>query len=67
MSTEAGDGMNEEARALLLQDLLRKEFVSIPIEHWGYFFPCHVAVWRFIQTARPGILGELQAGFDEEP
>jgi hypothetical protein len=59
--------MSEEARALLLQELLRKELVSIPIEHWGYFFPCHVAVWRFIQALRPGVLGELQAGFDNEP
>jgi hypothetical protein len=67
MSTEASAGMDEEARTLLLQELLRKELVSIPIEHWGYFFPFHVAVWRFIQATRPGVLGELQAGFDKEP
>lgn len=53
--------------ALSLETLLRTELLSIPFEHWGYFFPCHVAAWRFIQDTRPGILGELQAGYDTEP
>jgi hypothetical protein len=59
--------MTGDAEALLLREALRKELVAIPIEHWGYFFPCHVGVWRFIQATRPGTLGELEAGFDQEP
>jgi len=51
----------------LLAMLLRKELCSIPIAHWGYFFPCHVAVWRFIEAARPGAIGGLDAGYDSEP
>ena len=53
--------------AVSLEALLRKELLSIPFEHWGYFFPCHVAAWRFIQDVRPGVLGELQAGYKTEP
>ena len=65
MSTEAGEGLDDGG--VLLQDLIRKELLSIPIGQWGYFFPCHVAVWRFIEARRPGVLGELRAGFDAEP
>ena len=34
---------------------------------WGSFFPCLISVWRFIEVRRPGILGELRAGYDSEP
>jgi hypothetical protein len=65
-STDAADA-SSPLDALLLGDFLRRELVAIPIEHWGYFFPCHVAVWRFIQAKRPGTLGDLNAGYDKEP
>jgi len=48
-------------------DLIRAELANVPIDHWGFFFPCHVAVWRFIQVMRPGILSELKAYFKDEP
>src|SRR5215471_16238794 len=51
----------------LLMKLIRTELVSIPIEHWGFFFPAQVAVWRFIEAKRPGVLGELKATFRDEP
>ncbi len=51
----------------LLNELLRAEMSTIPIEHWGFFFPGHVAVWRFIEAKRPGVLGPLKAGFRSEP
>lgn len=48
-------------------DLFRAELSSIPIEHWGYFFPATVALWRIIEEIRRGVLGEVNAGYDEEP
>jgi hypothetical protein len=48
-------------------DILRAELVSIPLEHWGYFFPATVALWRFIRLSRPDLLGELSAGYKGEP
>ena len=47
--------------------LLRAELVAIPLEHWGYFFPATVAIWRFVQQSRPDLLGELSAGYKREP
>ena len=57
----------EKSDADLLQQLIRAEMRNIPIEHWGFFFPCHVAAWRFIEAKRPEILGPLKAGFRSEP
>ena len=54
-------------RPEVLLEYLEAELCNIPIEHWGFFYPCHVGVWRFIGDTWPGILGELQSGFDEEP
>jgi hypothetical protein len=51
----------------VLSNLLQEEFLNLPIAHWGYFFPCHVAVWRFINRMRPGALGELRAGYKDVP
>lgn len=48
-------------------ELIRQELTNIPVEHWGFFFPSHVAVWRFISEMRPGVLGELRAHFKDEP
>jgi hypothetical protein len=53
--------------ALTLSELIRTELLAVPIAMWGSFFPCLVAIWRFIELRRPGILGELRAGFDSEP
>jgi hypothetical protein len=53
--------------ANLLGRLLRNELANMPIEHWGFFFPAHVAVWRFIETTRPGVLGPLKARFSDQP
>ncbi|HVT43621.1 MAG TPA: hypothetical protein VMT00_04455 [Thermoanaerobaculia bacterium] len=50
-----------------LLDLVRAELVNIPIEQWEFFFPVQVAVWRFISERRPGVLGELDAGFSNAP
>lgn len=47
--------------------MLENELSAVPLAHWGYFFPCHVAVWKFIEEFRPGVLGGLQAGYDNEP
>ena len=56
-----------DSPASFLKDLIRREIASIPIAHWGYFYPVHVAVWRFIEAERPGVLGELHSGYDTEP
>ena len=64
MSGEGGGG--EEGRTRLM-DLVRTELVNIPVANWGFFFPCHVAVWRYIERMRPGVFGELKAYFKGEP
>jgi hypothetical protein len=48
-------------------ELIRTEFSNVPLEHWGYFFPCHVAVWRYIEARYPGVVGPLRAGYSGEP
>jgi hypothetical protein len=50
-----------------LRGLIEAELVATPLVHWAYFFPCHVALWRFIEATRPGVVGPLSAGFDTEP
>jgi hypothetical protein len=50
-----------------LSDLLRRELSTVPVRQWGYFFPVHLAVWRFIEAERPGVIGDLKAGYDREP
>ena len=50
-----------------LSRLIRSELTNIPLTQWGFFFPIHVAVWRFVRSVRPTLLGELNAGFDDEP
>lgn len=50
-----------------LMGLIRRELVSIPVSHWGFFFPCHIAVWRFIEIKRPGSIGTLKATYRDEP
>ncbi len=61
------DRLCDGTAAGALGRLLQSELSNIPLEHWGFFFPCHVAVWRFIELERSGILGGLDAGFDVEP
>ena len=50
-----------------LAELLRAEFRNIPLEHWGFFFPGAVALWRLVHESRPDLLGELSAGYKTEP
>lgn len=57
----------ELSDADLLNRLMRTEMTNVPFEHWGFFFPGHVAVWRFIEAKRPGVLGQLKAAFRSEP
>ena len=56
-----------QSEAKRLSELLRSEFLRIPLEHWGFFFPGAVALWRFVQESRPDLLGQLSGGFDKEP
>jgi hypothetical protein len=60
MSTDDADGT-------LLQGLIRAELLAVWLDHWGYFFPAHIAVWRFIREKRPSALDVLNAGYDTEP
>ena len=50
-----------------LRELIRSELLSIPLDQWGFFFPVHVAVWRFLHGLKPTLIGELDAGYDGEP
>jgi hypothetical protein len=50
-----------------LMGFVRGELTNIPIEHWGFFFPVHIAVWRFIEAMRPGVLGQVKAHFQGQP
>ncbi len=50
-----------------LLSIVKNELNTIPINQWGYFFPFHIAVWRFIEEIQPGFLGELKAGYDDGP
>jgi hypothetical protein len=59
--------MPDAADASALQELLQNELVNIPLDQWGFFFPAHVAVWRFIHKKRPLALGDVNAGYDTEP
>jgi hypothetical protein len=56
-----------QEQAIRYIELIRSELANIPVEHWGYFFPATVALWRFIEEERPGILGEVSAGYDQQP
>jgi hypothetical protein len=66
-NTDGSASRSQTSDGDLLMKLVRTELVSIPIEHWGFFFPMHVAVWRFIEAKRPGVLGGLKATFRDEP
>ena len=55
--------MSTQSREVLLKHL-QHELCSIPLEHWGHFFPCLVATWRFIEELRPSTLGALNCGYD---
>ncbi len=50
-----------------LVDLLKARIKGVPIENWGYFYPCHLAAWDFIESKWPGKLGPVKSGFDSEP
>jgi len=52
---------------LKLKQHLRDTLCEIPIDSWGYFFPCLVAAWRLIHSTHSEILGSLDASFNGEP
>ncbi len=47
--------------------LIAAELHTVPLANWGFFFPCHLAAWRFIHVRRPSRLGPLKARWDSEP
>jgi len=51
----------------LLVKLLKESISATWILKWGYCYPFDLAVWRFIEKTRPGILGPLNSEYDEEP
>ena len=51
----------------LLKLLLTRELQSLGVNKWGFFFPCYLAIWKFIEIRRPQALGSLNAGYDSEP
>lgn len=57
----------EKHDTALLEQLIREEFMNIPIMKWGYFFPCTIAIWRYIEERWPGTLGEVHASYRDEP
>jgi hypothetical protein len=59
--------VTDETSAERLTALIRAELANTPIDRWGYFFPCHIAVWRFIEAMRPGVLAPVKASFKAEP
>jgi hypothetical protein len=48
-----------------LQEALKVELSSIPLEHWPGHFPCIIAILRFLECARPGTVRLERAGVDE--
>jgi hypothetical protein len=57
--------LSDEARNLLID--LKREFTTITIRQWGYFFPCLTATWSFIAVTRPGTLGSMKAEYVKGP
>lgn len=55
---------NEGSR---LKAHLLTELSTIPLHSWRFFFPFSIAVWRFIQELRPGVLDELRAELRDYP
>jgi hypothetical protein len=53
--------------ASFLQRLIRNELLAIRLDHWGFFFPAHVAVWRFLHDRHPSAFDDVKAGYDTEP
>ena len=66
LSAEPGTATGH-ADGSLLQGLIRAELGRLRLDHWGYFFPAHLAVWRFIREQRPSALDEVKCGYDTQP
>jgi len=49
-----------------LAERIRTELLNLPLEHWSQLFPVQVALWRFLEKARPGTLSLKRAGFDND-
>ncbi len=59
--------MSSTERGSDFRELLRTELLNIPLAQWGFFFPLHGATWRFVETLSSKLIGELDAGYDDEP
>lgn len=59
--------MEGEREGLALRTEFIKALSQVPTENWGYFFPCMIAIWRFLYSERPGLLGLLDAEYAGEP
>jgi hypothetical protein len=44
-----------------LGEAITAELAAIPIEHWIWWAPTRIAVWRFVHRRRPDVLGDLVA------
>lgn len=47
--------------------LLERELRAMPIEHWAFMLPAHLAVWHFIEELCPGVLGPVVARSGDPP
>ena len=50
------------SEALLWQYIL-VELRAVPLAFWGFFFPCLLAAWRFVENRAPGRLGTLDMSY----
>ena len=42
-----------------LWQALEAELRAVPVSHWGFFFPCLIACWRFSCREHPALFGPL--------
>jgi hypothetical protein len=50
----------------MLEQILRKELLAIPAEHWSHYFPAQVAILRFLAERYEGKVELTAAGFNRE-
>jgi hypothetical protein len=67
MSKLLGDDILSDPDENILLGLVKERLTSVPFNLWGAFFPYLLAVWQFIEVKRPGVLGQLDASYDNEP
>lgn len=57
---EDSDAGRELGRAITL------ELAKIPLDRWKWWAPLRIAVWRFVHSRRPDVLGELIAEVSDD-